>query len=89
MLGSINGQHVDHRTTIKCRLTVAGGLDEQNLGGIELTALVDTGCTDFMIPPRIAEQLSLVEFETGENHTAGGVITVSAYRVPADPRASS
>ncbi len=81
MIGYMTGSYVDQRPIVSCRLAASGGFDANNAGGIELTALIDTGCTDFMIPSDIVQRLSLVSHEFGENHTAAGIVQTAAYRV--------
>ena len=83
MIGHISGFYRDNRPIIKCRLAAAGGFDTNNCGGIELLALIDTGCTDFMITPEIVTKLSLSPSGHVTNFTAGGPVNSAYYGVEA------
>lgn len=81
MRAEIYGFYDDLGPMIKCRLAGHGKFGEDYTGGIELLALVDTGCTEAMISPAIAAHLSLPVHDTGTSFTASGDAPANLYMV--------
>jgi hypothetical protein len=75
------GHYDDLRPIIRCRIAAPGGILADNTGGLEVTALVDTGANITMIPSRLVSRLSLPCIGSGFNFTAAGEVPVDKFGI--------
>lgn len=79
MIARLKGWYDDQRPIINCRIAGPNGFGPGNEGGINVRALVDTGCSGASVPDAVALSLGIPSAGQIENFFGSGYATSASY----------